>query len=266
MLRSLSPARRRFVLASVVIALLAVVAVVVTVASKRTSTDPVAQDEPGPVLLVPGYGGSTSALRPLVRALEDEGRTAVVVVPPGQGRGSLRTQAENLAKVATRERARAGASSVDVIGYSAGGVVARLWVKELGGADVVRRVLTLGSPHHGTDVASLAEDVAPGACPVACQQLDPDSGLLAALNAGDETPSGPVYISIWSADDEVVTPPESADLVGALDFTVQSVCSGTRVSHGQLPGDRVVLAALPTVLGKEAPVAPKRSACAQVSS
>ena len=84
---------------------------------------------------------------------------------------------------------KADADSVDIIGYSAGGVVARLYVRDEGGASVVRRVLTLGSPHHGTDVAALAEEAA-GGCPKACEQLATGSDLLRRLNAGDETPEG----------------------------------------------------------------------------
>jgi triacylglycerol lipase len=60
-----------------------------------------------------------------------------------------------LAEVAQRVRDDAGAASVDVVGYSAGGVVARLWVREEGGAEMTRRVITLGSPHHGTSQAAL---------------------------------------------------------------------------------------------------------------
>ena len=70
--------------------------------------------------------------------------------------GDLDAQAEVLGAAARTALARAHATSVDVIGYSAGGVVARLWVRDHGGKSLARRVITLGSPHHGTDVASLA--------------------------------------------------------------------------------------------------------------
>ena len=99
-------------------------------------------------------------------------------------------QAKRLADLAQRTMDRTGTDSVDVVGYSAGGVIARLFVRDDGGDSVVRRVLTLGSPHHGTDVAAIAEDVA-GGCPTACEQLATGSDLLRRLNAGDETPAGP---------------------------------------------------------------------------
>ena len=102
-----------------------------------------------------------------------------------------------------------GATSVDVVGYSAGGVVARLWVRDKGGVDLARRVLTLGSPHHGTTQAALGAEFA-GGCPPACEQLVPDSDVLRRLNAGDETPDGPLWATIRSTSDQVVTPVESA--------------------------------------------------------
>ena len=75
MLDSLSPARRRLVLGVAVLALVLAVAIAVAVVVRRDPpVDPVAQDEPGPVLLVPGYGGSTASLQVLADALADQGR------------------------------------------------------------------------------------------------------------------------------------------------------------------------------------------------
>jgi pimeloyl-ACP methyl ester carboxylesterase len=248
------------VLSVLALVVLLVVLVVVLVTRPRDEVDPVRQDVLGPVLLVPGYGGSLASLQPLKAALEAEGRTVVVVPAPGDGTGDLDAQAGHLATAAQDAMRKHDATSVDVVGYSAGGVVARLWVRDHGGGSVARRVLTIGSPHHGSDVAALVLDGA-GSCPPACRQLAPDSALLRRLNAGDETPAGPTYISLWSQSDTVSTPPDTARLAGALDVPVQSVCPGRSVSHGELPGDPVVLAALHTVLGPRAPRAPVDVAC-----
>lgn len=262
MLDTLSPARRRFVLL-LVLASLVVVLAGAALAVVRTVGDrvrPVAQDRLGPVLLVSGYGGSTGSVDPIRRALTAAGREVVVVAPVGSGTGDLRTQARSLATQADAAMRRFGSSSVDVVGYSAGGVVARSWVRDHGGASVARRVLSIGSPQHGTSLAELAVGVA-GSCPTACRQLAPDSELLRTLNAGDETPRGPVFVSLWSSADRTVVPPDSARLAGALDFTVQSVCPSARTSHGGLPGDPVVLAALGTTLGAAPPRPPTAVPC-----
>ena len=202
-----------------------------------TTTPSLAQDRPGPVLLVPGYGGATEGLQVLATKLRRDGREAVVVATTGDGKGDLTDQARVLARAANDAMSRSGASSVDVVGYSAGGLVARLWVADLGGARVARRVVTLGSPHHGTDIAALGAGLLPSLCPVACQQMAPGSDLLRGLNA--QRPTGPTFVSIWSTVDQVVTPPDSARLDGALNLTVQSVCADSTVDHGALPSDPV---------------------------
>ena len=242
MLAGLSPARRNVVLA--LVALLVVAAGVVAVAlvsrsSSAPAAEPVAQERPGPVLLVPGYGGGSGSLQSLADVLSAAGRDVTVVGLPGNGTGDLNASADALGQAADAALARTGEESVDVVGYSAGGLVARLWVAD-GNADVVRRVVTLGSPHHGTSLADLAGDVAPNQCPLGCQQMASDSDLLAELNGGDETPEGPTWVSIWTTQDETVTPPESARLEGAVNLIVQSVCAQARVSHGALPRDPVV--------------------------
>jgi triacylglycerol esterase/lipase EstA (alpha/beta hydrolase family) len=256
-----APVRRRqaFVGGSVLVLALVVLAGVLVVHAVR-GVAAVDQGVAGPVILVPGYGGDTSDLDPLAAALRREGRRAVVFQPTGNEQGDLRVQARRLATLTATTLERTGDPSVDLVGYSAGGIVVRLFVRDDGGASQVRRVLTLGSPHHGTDVAGVAEAAA-GSCPTACEQLVPDSSLLDTLNARDETPAGPRWITLRSSSDQVVTPTDSAELDGALNLLVQKFCPSATTSHGALPGAPVTLAALPTVLGTASPRAPTSVHC-----
>jgi triacylglycerol esterase/lipase EstA (alpha/beta hydrolase family) len=262
MLDGLAPARRRLVYAVAGLVLVAAVAGGVGWWTGRDDpVRPVSQATPGPVLLVPGYGGGTAGLEVMADALRAQGRDVAVVQLAGDGFGDLDEQAKVLDKAAILEMQRTGARSVDVVGYSAGGVIARLWVKDHGGGNVARRVVTLGSPHHGTDLAGLAGDLAPERCPVACVQLQPDSDLLRRLNAVDETPPGPLWASIWTTDDKTVVPPSTADLDGAVDFTIQSVCPDATVTHGDLPRTPSVIAAVVRELAVAAPAVPGPEIC-----
>jgi triacylglycerol esterase/lipase EstA (alpha/beta hydrolase family) len=264
-LAGLSPARRRLVLALavVVVAVLALSTALLVPRLTAEEPAPVAQEVPGPVLLVPGYGGSTRSLEPLAARLSAAGRDATVVPVPGDGTGDLTAAADALAAAARDALARTGAESVDVVGYSAGGVVARLWVAD-GGAAVTRRVLTLGSPHHGTTLADLANGISPEQCPVGCQQLATSSALLDRLNAGDETPAGPTWVSVWTTVDQTVRPPDTARLEGALNLPVQSVCADSRVGHGDLPADPVVQGIVLAELAGGPPVELGSADCARL--
>ena len=255
----MSPARRLLLtgLAAVLGAALLAAAVVLVLRDDAPPLVRAAQDRPGPVLLVPGYGGDTVALSVLALRLQQEGRTATLVDLPGDGTGDLREAARALDDAVERAL-RGGAPSVDVVGYSAGGVVARLWARE-DGAGQARRVVTLGSPHHGTRLAALGAVFASDACPPACRQLVPGSDLLDALNEGDETPDGPEWLSVWTEQDRVVTPPATARLEGAAQVVVQQVCPGRRVDHARLPVDPAVQAIVLQALSP-APVAPPTAA------
>jgi len=205
------------------------------------------QNRPGPVLLVPGYGGGTGALDALAGRIRATGRVAIVVRLPGTGTGSLVADAAVLNTAVNRELGR-GAPSVDVIGYSAGGVVTLIWARLDDGVAKARRVVTLGSPFHGTRLAAGAAGLVPGACPVACQQLVPGSSLLAGLRANDAA-GLPHWLSLWTADDATVTPPDSARLAGAISLSVQSLCPAARISHSQLPVSSIVTAIVLQAIG-----------------
>lgn len=225
---------RRLVLAGLVVLFLVVAVGVLAARRTPPSTITTEQSARGPVILVPGYGGGTEALEQLAGRLQDAGRETRILVLEGDGTGDLRVQARRLGQAVDAVLA-GGAPSVDVVGYSAGGVVTRLWATELDGAAYARRIVLLGSPNHGAKVAGLGAFLGGSACPEACQQLAPDSELLRALNSGDQTPSGPQWVTMWTDQDQVVTPPDSARLEGALEIVVQEVCPGAQVDHGQLP-------------------------------
>ena len=138
--------------------------------------------------------------------------------------------------------------------------MARLWAEEDGGADIARRIVTLGAPHHGTDIAALAGSLLPGQCPTACAELAPNSDLLTQLNART-MPAGPVWVSVWTEQDQVVTPPDSARLDGALNIPVQSVCADAQLDHSDLPRDPVVQSLVLAALAPARPTQPTPADC-----
>lgn len=234
------------------------VAIGAVVAAARTGAAPQrglpAQDQPGPVLLVPGYGGGQGALDQLAGGIRQAtGREAEVLTLPGDGTGDLLAQVDVVRDAVDRAYAR-GAPSVDVIGYSAGGVVVRLWVARDGGEHQARRVVTLGAPMHGTQLAAAGGVLVPGACPAACQQLSPGSALMRQLQQ-QPIPGDLPWLSVWTERDEVVTPPDSARLEGAVNVPLQQVCPDNRAAHGDLPTDPEVDALVVQALGT-APLTP----------
>jgi triacylglycerol lipase len=237
---------------------LAIVAGAVTGAVRALTGSPaltaIAEDHPGDVLLVPGYGGSMTALDVLAARIRSAGRAATVVPLAGDGTGDLQVQANVLNGYVNRALA-GGSGPVTVIGYSAGGVVAWLWDVDYGGVGKAKQIITLGSPLHGADLAGLGQAFVPGACPAACQELVPGSAMLARL---EQTASAtrPPWLSLWTTDDQVVQPPDSARLPGAVNVPLQSVCPGAAITHGQLPTAPLVVGIVLRALRDRGVVAP----------
>ena len=261
-LRGLAP-RRRLLVAGVLVLLVATgtgAAVRACTAGAGTPTGYPDQSRPGPVLLVPGYGGNQGSLTPLAARIRATGRAATVIALPGDGTGDLAAQAAALDR-AVAGAFGTGAASVDLVGYSAGGVVVRLWVARYAGQHRARRVVTLGSPLHGARLAGAGAALAPGACPLACQQLVPGSVLLGELDR-QPVPARLPWLSVWTEDDQTVVPPDSARLAGAVNVAVQQVCPDARVQHGQLPSDALVTGLVLAALGTVPPAVPAPGACA----
>jgi triacylglycerol lipase len=255
----LSRRRRVFVVGSYLV--IAAVGLAIGLKAAGVFNGPTARpgSAPGVVVLIPGYGGSTTGVDVLAAHIRGTGMSAEVVRLPDSGTGDLGVQADVLNGYVSKAL-RTGAGQVDVVGFSAGGVVTRLWDEEYGGAGKVRRIITLGSPLNGTRIAAAGNAADPGACPVACQELVPGSTLLTRLHS---VPLGtrPGWLSLWTTDDQVVRPPDSARLAGAVNVPLQTVCPSLVVQHAQLPADPLVIGMVLRALGPGPLTAPSPAAC-----
>jgi triacylglycerol esterase/lipase EstA (alpha/beta hydrolase family) len=238
MLRSLSPRRRLLLLAVAVLALAGSLAGLVLGLRPEEPAKP--PEGPVPVVLVHGYDGTPLTLSTLAARLKADGRQVVTVALPDRGTGDI----EVSAGVVARAVDATGAARVDLVGYSAGGIVVRDYLGLPGRAVRARHVVLVGAPNHGAQLAGLAALLGPRLCSGACAQLAPDSPLLERLNrlvGGLEIPAGPDFTSIWTARDQTVTPPTSARLTGARNIRLQDVCADFRTSHGGLVRDPLVI-------------------------
>jgi pimeloyl-ACP methyl ester carboxylesterase len=109
---------------------------------------------PRPIIVVHGYAMSETCYWPLARRLANAGLGPIVGYEYWT-LGKVVEAARGLADLAAQAMREAGTDSVDVIGHSMGGVVARYWVSLAGGDAHVRRLITIGSPHAGTEISAI---------------------------------------------------------------------------------------------------------------
>ena len=163
--------------------------------------DPTATAEPpNPVLLVHGWAGNAGQMETMRSYLEQQGLASFTIQLPGNDNIE---NAQAIADKVAEMKTQTGASKVDLVGYSMGGLSTRYYIKRLAGAANVGTYVSFGSPHYGGDISSVLEESNGG-------QMCPGSPYLIDLNEGDDTPGDIPYTTIWS-DQEI---PASA---GGLD-------------------------------------------------
>jgi triacylglycerol esterase/lipase EstA (alpha/beta hydrolase family) len=168
--------------------------------------------------------------------------------------GDIPTSAGQLAAFVRQVLVATGASQVDLVGWSQGGMLPRWYLRFDGGAPFVHDLVGLAPSNHGTTVdgfSSLLDAVtalglpAPltlAQCPACTQQLV-GSAILQQLNAGRDTVPGVRYTVIETEDDEVVTPYTSAFLSGpgVTNVTLQDQCPNDHADHLAMPYDSAAL-------------------------
>jgi triacylglycerol esterase/lipase EstA (alpha/beta hydrolase family) len=187
------------------------------------------------------------------------------------GTGPIENSAGQLANFVNRVLSAPGASRVDIVGHSQGGMMPRYYVKFLGGAAKVHTLVGLAPSNHGTTLDGLftLAGYIPGAnaaladCP-ACAEQEVGSPFMVKLNSGGDTVSGVRYTAIESANDEVVTPYTSAFLTGpgVTNTTLQQQCGVDQGEHLSMAYDHIADADVLTALDPQHPAQP---ACTPVA-
>jgi triacylglycerol lipase len=95
--------------------------------------------------------------------------------------------------------------SLDIVGYSMGGIVSRYYVQRLGGINRVQRFITISSPHKGTLTAYSLP--LPGYL-----DMRPDSGLLRELNQDVTVLKRINFTSMWTPFDIMILPSNSSQM------------------------------------------------------
>ena len=173
-----------------------------------------------PILLLHGVGCNAGVWSGFRRRLEQRGLGPVYALSYGPPLASIEHFADQVAARIGDIEAATGASQVVLVGHSMGGLVARAYLRQYGGAKV-RRLITIGTPHHGSMHAWLMAGVS-------LAQMRPANAWLAALNG--HTGNVPVA-SIWSWHDSMVTPQTSS----RIDWGDNVVLTG--VAHNALLDD-----------------------------
>ncbi|MBW8900788.1 MAG: alpha/beta fold hydrolase [Massilia sp.] len=159
-----------------------------------------------PVLLVHGYGCNSGYWAHLVPRLDREGIShASVDLEPVAG--SIDDYAPLIEERVQALCAATGAARIAIVAHSMGGLAARAWMRRYGSARVAR-VITLGTPHHGTKLARFG----PGANAV---QMRRDSPWLRGLAASEGPDVRARIVSLYSHHDNIVAPQDSSVLPGA---------------------------------------------------
>ncbi|MCD9143511.1 esterase/lipase family protein [Streptomyces albireticuli] len=156
-------------------------------------------------------------------------------VPVFYGLGPVDKGAEQLSTFVDKVLADTGASKVDLVGHSQGGMMPRYYLKFLGGAPKVGTLVGLAPNNHGTTMSGLTKllDIVPGArdaitgvAPGLTDQVV-DSPFMRKLNEGGDTVPGVNYTVIATRYDEVVTPHTSQFLTGpnVKNILIQDRCA-----------------------------------------
>jgi hypothetical protein len=172
---------------------------------------------------------------------------------PDHGFGDLQHDAQ-YDVAAIRWMSAVSGRKVNLLGHQHGALDG-LWAMKFW-PDIAAKVhdfISFETPYHGTAVSSGI--CRPGGeCPPSVWQITKGSRFLAALGRRP-LPSGPIYTSIASLDDELIFPqPAASHLSGATNVILQHLCPGRVVDHFSVLSDAVAYDVVIDAIDHQGPV------------
>ena len=161
---------------------------------------------PRPILLLHGYAMNRANFVPLALRLRRAGLGPIFGFEYWT-LGRIAAGARQLGWFVDEVREQTGAAEVDIVGHSMGGVVARYYVALAGGDGAVRHLITLGSPHAGTELSGMGVGHP-------TRELVLGSKLCTRLAAAPP-PQHTQITSIWSRADALVPGARQPPIPGA---------------------------------------------------
>jgi triacylglycerol esterase/lipase EstA (alpha/beta hydrolase family) len=212
---------------------------------------------PDPVVLVHGTFENQAMWALLSPQIKAAGYCVFALDYGNSATGDIPTSASQLGSFVDQVLAETGASKVDLVGHSQGGMMPRYWMKFDGGAPKVDDLIGIAPSNHGTTnpLASPA-----GFFCKACAQQAAGSAFITNLNAGGDTLAGPSYTVISTRYDEVVTPYQSQALAGpaaqVTNVVLQDLCPLDISEHLTIPSDPATAQWVLNALGRAGPADP----------
>jgi pimeloyl-ACP methyl ester carboxylesterase len=179
-----------------------------------------------PVLLVHGYACNSGYWRQFSALLERHqiSHHALDLAPLG---AAIDDYVPQLQRAIEALRTRSGSPDLIIVAHSMGGLVVRAYLRAHGSVGIAR-VITLGTPHHGTHLAQFG--IGSNA-----RQMRPDGPWLRALACGESAAQRALMTSIFSHHDNIVAPQTSCRLPGAKNIEFGAV------GHVAMGRDRRIL-------------------------
>lgn len=182
-----------------------------------------------PILLVHGLTDNHAIFTVMDRGLRRRGFQTLARYDYGLLTQNIPRAAKRLGEAIEQLSAATGYERIHVIGHSLGGLIARYFVQRLGGDSQVHTLVTLGTPHQGTQLAwaapllPIVRQITPGS-PVIRELAEPALGCRTR------------FIAFFSDIDHLVVPGRNAR-IDHPDLHVQNIAA-PGVGHLSMPNNR----------------------------